>query len=265
MLQANPSLTPNLVKAILQYTAQSYPGYNALRQGAGFLNTLGAIRLARFYANNQAGSAMPIQRVWSQRVICGNNRLSGGYINPKGSAWNLGVVWGTPRALNGIDNIVWGTECGDGCDNIVWGTHDVNGDNIVWGTDGDDNIVWGTGGDDNIVWGTSFFGDNIVWGTGSDDNIVWGTDCGGADCDNIVWGTADLDNIVWGTADFADNIVWGTSLDVDNIVWGTAAEDDPEAQQTFPEESGTEPIPDPVSEFGEEPVEQNPLADGGGI
>ena len=29
MLQANPSLTPNAVKAILQYTAQEYPGYNA--------------------------------------------------------------------------------------------------------------------------------------------------------------------------------------------------------------------------------------------
>src|SRR4029077_331386 len=69
MLQANPSLTPNLVKAILQYTAQPYPGYNALRQGAGFLNSLGAIKLAKFYAQNQSGSYMPIQRVWSQQII----------------------------------------------------------------------------------------------------------------------------------------------------------------------------------------------------
>ena len=38
MLQANPNLTPNAVKAILEYTAQQYPGYNALTQGAGFLN-----------------------------------------------------------------------------------------------------------------------------------------------------------------------------------------------------------------------------------
>ena len=50
MLQANPNLTPNLIKALLQYTAQQYPGYSALRQGAGFLNTLGAVRLAKFYA-----------------------------------------------------------------------------------------------------------------------------------------------------------------------------------------------------------------------
>ena len=33
MLQANPKLTPNLVKAILQYTAQEYPGYNAASTG----------------------------------------------------------------------------------------------------------------------------------------------------------------------------------------------------------------------------------------
>jgi serine protease AprX len=260
MLQANPALTPNLVKAILQYTAQQYPGYSALRQGAGFLNTLGAVKLARFYAQNTPGSRMPVQAIWSQQVIWGNHRLAGGYLNPLGSAWATGVVWGAAKALNGDDNIVWGTDCGDGCDNIVWGTHDVNGDNIVWGTDGDDNIVWGTGGDDNIVWGTSVDGDNIVWGTSDDDNIVWGTDCGGADCDNIVWGTSDGDNIVWGTADDGDNIVWGTS-DGDNIVWGTSSDSDVTwgsnsgDEEVFPDNEATEPLPDPVIEFGEDPTQ----------
>src|SRR5262249_2723783 len=42
MLQANPNLTPNLVKAILQYTAERKPGYKALEEGAGFLNSFGA-------------------------------------------------------------------------------------------------------------------------------------------------------------------------------------------------------------------------------
>ena len=50
MFEANPSLTPNLVKAILQYTAEQRPGYSALRQGAGFLNTYGAVQMARFFA-----------------------------------------------------------------------------------------------------------------------------------------------------------------------------------------------------------------------
>ena len=47
LLQANPSLTPNLVKAILMYTAQPLAGYNLLEQGAGELNIEGAVRLAK--------------------------------------------------------------------------------------------------------------------------------------------------------------------------------------------------------------------------
>ena len=37
MMQANPALTPNLVKAILQYTAEHKSRYDALTQGGGFL------------------------------------------------------------------------------------------------------------------------------------------------------------------------------------------------------------------------------------
>jgi serine protease AprX len=250
MLQANPNLTPNLVKAILQYTAEEHPDYSALRQGAGFLNSLGAVRLAKFYKDNPVGVKMPVQKVWSQHIIWGSHEITDGYINPLGNAWSTQIIWGAAHGLGGDDdNIVWGTECGDGCDNIVWGTDDADGDNIVWGTDGDDNIVWGTEGDDNIVWGTDFDGDNIVWGTGDDDNIVWGTDCGGADCDNIVWGTSD-----------DDNIVWGTSADED-ATWGSSGED----QVVFPEESEAEPVPDIADEFGEvlEPQVGEPTTGGG--
>jgi serine protease AprX len=259
MLQANPSLTPNLIKAILQYTAEPYPGYNALREGAGFLNSYGAVRLAKFYADNRAGSRMPLQSTWGRKIIWGNHMISGGYLSPRGNAWANNIVWGTATTVSGL-NIVWGTDCDRGCDNIVWGTGDVNGDNIVWGTAGNDNIVWGTGGDDNIVWGTMFSGDNIVWGTNFADNIVWGTDCGGGDCDNIVWGTMDpTDNIVWGTADALDNIVWGTN-GVDNIVWGTngadnivwgTSSDDLTGNAVFQDNTSADSLPDPAAEFGD--------------
>ena len=223
MLQANPNLTPNLIKAILEFTAISQPGVSALRQGAGFMNVAHAVALAALAAQ-PAGTqtSVPIPSSWSRHILWGNHMLSGGVINPNANAWRLGVEWGWAKtnATDG-DNIVWGTVT-DG-DNIVWGTV-ADGDNIVWGTAADgDNIVWGTAADgDNIVWGTATDGDNIVWGTATDgDNIVWGTDCGGADCDSVVWGSSDGDNIVWGTASDGDNIVWGTS-DGDNIVWGTA-------------------------------------------
>jgi subtilisin family serine protease len=246
MLQANPALTPNLIKAILQYTAQVYPGYSALREGAGFLNTLGAVRLAKFYATARPGDRMPVQKVWSRQIIWGNHRLTGGVLKPTGNAWATNIVWGTAKTL------------------------DLVGDNIVWGTmDASDNIVWGTAADDNIVWGTEAADlNNIVWGTAYADNIVWGTDCGGADCANVVWGTADLlDNIVWGTALATDNIVWGTSLDAANIVWGTSADadvtwgsDTPDAV-VYPAED-TEPPPDVTLEFGDvivPPVDITPL------
>jgi Subtilisin-like serine proteases len=52
MLQANPTLTPNLVKAILMYTAQPLAGYNLFEQGAGELNIEGAVRLAKAVRTN---------------------------------------------------------------------------------------------------------------------------------------------------------------------------------------------------------------------
>ena len=211
MLQANPNLTPNLVKAILQYTAQRYH-YDALTQGAGFLNSYGAVELARFYARARVGDRSPSSWQWSKTINWGSHRITGGVLKPNGSAWALNIVWGTVDD----ENIVWGTQCGGDCENIVWGTMDT------------ENIVWGTAADmENIVWGTLDDGENIVWGTLADvENIVWGTTCGGGDCENIVWGTMmDLENIVWGTAIDAENIVWGTAAGILNgVIWGSAAD-----------------------------------------
>src|SRR5206468_793634 len=148
-------LTPNLIKAILQYTSQRYPGYSLLREGAGFLNSLGAVRLAKFYSSNGAGTPMPVQTIWSRQIIWGNHRLAGGYINPRANAWATNIVWGTAKTLlSGGDNgdtIGWANGGGG---NIGWGTANT-GVNVVWGTAGGDNIVWGTAGGDNIVWGTN--------------------------------------------------------------------------------------------------------------
>ena len=222
MLQANPNLTPNLVKAILQYTAQDYQ-YDPLTQGAGFLNIKGAVDLSRFLKNPQAGQLYPTSRAWSKTILWGNHKIKRGVIKPAGSAWAVSTVWGAARDAEG-DNIVWGTLCGTmECDNIVWGTSVLDLDNIVWGTFDREG--------DNIVWGTIREGDNIVWGTFAEgDNIVWGTRCDNADCGDLVWGSSvnegELDNIVWGTQIELDNIVWGTSGELDNIVWGTTSEDD---------------------------------------
>jgi subtilisin family serine protease len=144
MLQANPRLTPNMVKAMLQYTAQVYPGYDYLTQGAGFLNIKGAVDLAKFLKNPQVGQRYPYNRAWSKTILWGNVKIQKGVIKPAGNAWSLKTVWGALRDVEG-DNIVWGTMTDGEGDNIVWGTDSFSeGDNIVWGTLELDNIVWGT-------------------------------------------------------------------------------------------------------------------------
>ena len=47
MLQANPTLTPKMVKMLLTYTAQTINGFNQLEQGAGELNIDGAVRVGK--------------------------------------------------------------------------------------------------------------------------------------------------------------------------------------------------------------------------
>ena len=247
MLQANPKLTPNLVKAILQYTAQVYPGYNSLRQGAGFLNALGAVKpravLRQPFSRLPHAGAVGLEQEDPVGQLPDLGRLHQSQGERVEERRPLGRL---SAALDG-DNIIWGTDCADSaCDNIIWGTVDDGFDNIIWGTDCD-----------NIIWGTEFVGDNIIWGTDDADNIIWGTNCGGADCDNIIWGTDDSDNIIWGTADAGAHVAWllndprqhhlghlGRRADE---TWSSSGDE----EVVFPDDEATLPVPDPAAEFGE--------------
>src|SRR5207247_9533164 len=46
LLQANPTLTPNLIRVLLMYTAQPLARFNMLEQGAGEINIEGAVHIA---------------------------------------------------------------------------------------------------------------------------------------------------------------------------------------------------------------------------
>jgi hypothetical protein len=217
MLQANPALTPNLVKAILQYTAEHKTRYNDLTQGAGFLNARGAVLLAKLFASGDsvpADSSGIDPTTWNRHINWGNHRIGGGKLRPDANAWRLNVTWGSAVTDEG-DNIVWGTVCG---------RNEACGAAIRASNSDEDNIVWGTSCAQRGC------GD-VVWGPSTEDNIVWGTTCGGDDCSSSVWGTEcsaqdDCANVVWGASASEDNIVWGTHSadDEDNIVWGTVHE-----------------------------------------
>lgn len=56
LLEVNPSLTPNMVKMILMYTAQPLPGFNTFEQGAGQLNVAGAVAVAKLVRTGLLGT-----------------------------------------------------------------------------------------------------------------------------------------------------------------------------------------------------------------
>lgn len=145
MLQKDPSLTPDQVKARLMKTAtKSFPAsttttdpatgltytsyYDSFTVGAGYLDIWAALN------NNDAvsGSAQ------SPSAVYDSKKKTVTMVMPTGVVWGTGVTWGT---------------------GIVWGTANVSSTGVCWGT----GVVWGT---------STTSGTGIVWGTG----VTWGTD-----------------------------------------------------------------------------------------
>jgi subtilisin family serine protease len=76
LLQANPGLTPPLIKAILQYTALPLAQGSLLEQGTGALNLEGAVRLARVLRTDLAGALA------AGKLKAGDNLLATGQVLP---------------------------------------------------------------------------------------------------------------------------------------------------------------------------------------
>jgi subtilisin family serine protease len=133
MLQANPLMTPNEVKAVLQYTSEVDTHADPLTQGAGFLNAKGAVELAKFLAA-PATTAYPAASGWSRRLIWGNYLFKNGRLTADANAWTVDVVWGSTETAAGAP-VEWGALCANsGCDSISgpW-TWTGSARNVVWG------------------------------------------------------------------------------------------------------------------------------------
>jgi hypothetical protein len=205
LLQANPMLTPNQVKAILQYTAQVDPDYDPLTQGTGFLNARGAVELTRFLAASP-NDAHPVSPEWGARLLWGNQLIEGGRLTASATAWSPTVTWGAPRSAAG-QMVEWGVICTAvvcGTDNRTWSRWratcaDLLCNRVIWGDGPSSNVVWGMtcgGGDCSTSWTMasatgvitgSSQGTTLVWGTASDDTLVWGTSCTDASCEPVIW------------------------------------------------------------------------------
>ena len=184
MMEANPSLTPNMVKAILQFTAQRSDRYDALTQGAGFLNAQGAVQLARFFHTANPGDRLHLERAWNKQIHWGSHRLGGGMIQPSANAFELGTVWGAfpPGTVT--------TSSGGRCAMATATTSCGARPSTATTSSGARSTMSTTssGGRCAMATATTSFGGRSAMATTScgarpldGDNIVWGTACGFAD------------------------------------------------------------------------------------
>jgi serine protease AprX len=149
MLQNDPTLTPDTVKARLMKTAwkgfgvysSSYDVFNNLYNnqydvftyGAGYLDVDAAL------ANTDVANGVALSPSATYNPATRTVRI----VNTDSVTWGTSVVWG--------NSVVWGTS-------IIWGNSLVDANSIVWGN----SVVWGNNVDQgfSVVWGNS-----VVWGT----------------------------------------------------------------------------------------------------
>ena len=138
LLRHNPRLTPNLVKAILMYTAQPLAGHNALEQGAGQLNIEGAVRLAKLVRTD-------LPQYWNPSVLnasmpVGTALLKSGAAAPTPSTTVGGYTFNWSRG------IVLGQATGSGLELItkyqkIYGTGAIMGDGTTAAVDGSGVLI----------------------------------------------------------------------------------------------------------------------------
>ena len=144
LLQKQPSLTPDQIKAKLMKTASKpfpistvstdpvtgtvYTVQNDLfTVGAGYLDSLAAL--------NNTDTISSSKRALSPSVVYNSSTKQAVVVNGSGLVWGdtnltMSIVWGDQVLL--ANSIVWG-------DSLVWGSSTTAGFSVIWG----DSIVWG--------------------------------------------------------------------------------------------------------------------------
>lgn len=128
-------LTPNDVKAVLQFTAIAVNGADVLTQGAGAINPAGALAVI----GALTGSADPSMRstteieptttitsetyAWSRTVIWGHTCVYGATIYANEPAWASQTTWGS--------TVFWGHSWAASVD-LVWDSAPTWSANTVW-------------------------------------------------------------------------------------------------------------------------------------
>ncbi len=178
LLQAQPRLTPDQVKARLMKTAyKTFPQsssvydpasgntytdqYDIFTVGAGYLDIAAALASTDL-AN---GTAMLPTAVYNSST--GNVTLSS----------DPSAVWGTSAAWSGP--AVWGNSQFVTTNSVMWGAGTNQGSSVMWGA-------------------TALWGSSVMWGASSDSGF------------STIWSNS----VMWGASgDWSSSVMWGASVD----------------------------------------------------
>jgi len=144
LLQQNPNLTPDQVKARLMKTAsKNFPAYSSVTDptagitytdyydiftiGAGYLDIAAALS-SNDLADAPAVSPTAVFDPTTQSVYLVTGQ---GVVWGDSSAWATSLVWGTNVFVNGTA-VLWGSS-------VCWGSSTSAGFGVVWGA----GVVWG--------------------------------------------------------------------------------------------------------------------------
>jgi serine protease AprX len=156
MIQQNPALTPDQIKARLMKTATKFaPGfsmatdpttgitytdeYDIFTIGAGYLNIPAALQSSDSFSGAALSPTATYHGLtqtigleatsgWGSSATWGSSAVWG-----TSEGWGLSAVWGSSVFVNGTS--VWGSS-------TSWGLSAVWGSSAIWGS----SAVWGTGG-----------------------------------------------------------------------------------------------------------------------
>jgi serine protease AprX len=143
MLQKDPTLTPDTIKARMMKTAwKGYPlstwgydsfGFGYLSQydiftiGAGYLDVYAAMQSSDVASGSTASPIAVYNSSTGQATLSTSGPVSYGSSITWGSSliWGNSIVWGSNALLS--DTIIWGNS-------LIWGQSGVSGNTIIWGS-----------------------------------------------------------------------------------------------------------------------------------
>ncbi|MDT5294163.1 MAG: serine protease AprX [Acidobacteriota bacterium] len=182
LLQVNPKLTPNMIKALMMTTAQPLRGFNSFEQGAGQLNVAGAVTVAKI-VRTDLSAATPVGTPVFTKLPPLPFTTIAGYTFP----WSMGIIVGQTFAVGpglALYQKVYGLGAllGDGItisdgvimsDRAAWSSSVLLGDNILTsnGSMMSDGVPFcGAGvlaGDGVLLGDKALFGDGVIMADGS--------------------------------------------------------------------------------------------------